>query len=106
MDFLRQCHSQEVDCQQILGCLFGAFRARRLCTAVLQRKHITAKIKKDEIGVLTVPSIHQVKAPDEETSRDLRMKRRSVSFFLTFRLFTCIYSRLSSVPCNGKLSLF
>ena len=63
------------------------------------------RLKKDEIGVLPVPSIHQVKAPEEETSRDLRMKRRSVSFFfLTFRLF--IYSRLSCVPCNGKLSLF
>ena len=90
MDFLRQCHSQEVDCQQILGCLFGAFHARRLCTAVLQRKHITAKIEKDEIGVLPVPSIHQVKAPEEETSRDLRMKRRSVSFF--FSPLDCLYT--------------
>ena len=38
--------TRKMDCQQILGCMFGAFRARRLCTAVLQRKHITAKIKK------------------------------------------------------------
>ena len=76
MDFLRQFHLQELDCEQILGYLFSAFHARRLCTAVLQRKQITAKIKKKGIGVLPAPSIHQVKAPQEDMSRDLHMKRR------------------------------
>ena len=40
------------------------------------------RLKRDEIGVVSVPSVHNVKTPEEETNRDVRMKRREVR--LTF----------------------
>ena len=36
------------------------------------------RLKRDEIGVVSVPSVHNVKTPEEETNRDVRMKRREV----------------------------
>ena len=36
------------------------------------------RLKKDEIGVTPIPRIHIVKATEEETNRDVRMKRREV----------------------------
>ena len=38
------------------------------------------RLKKDEIGVMAIPSIHIVKATEEETNRDIRMKRREVGW--------------------------
>ena len=40
------------------------------------------RLKRDEIGVVSIPSVHSVKPPEEETNRDVRMKRREVC--LTF----------------------
>ena len=36
------------------------------------------RLKRDEIGVISVPSMQSVKTPEEETNRDVRMKRREV----------------------------
>ena len=36
-------------------------------------------LKRDEIGVISVPSMHSVKTPEEETNRDIRMKCHEVS---------------------------
>ena len=40
------------------------------------------RLRRDEIGVVSIPSVHTVKPPEEETNRDVRMKRREVC--LTF----------------------
>ena len=36
------------------------------------------RLKRDEIGVISVPSMQSVKTPEEETNRYVRMKRREV----------------------------
>ena len=41
-------------------------------------RNISWRLKRDEIGVISVPSVQSVKTPEEETNRDVRMKRREV----------------------------
>ena len=41
-----------------------------------KENRLQQRLKKKGIGVLPAPSIHQVKAPQEDVSRDLHMKRR------------------------------
>ena len=50
------------------------FTSRQQTSAVCHQ----LRLKIDEIGVISVPSVQSVKTPEEETNRDVRMKRREV----------------------------
>ena len=82
MDCFRKCHSKELDSIQTFGDLFCSFHASRLQPFVFNGQKYQLRLKRDEIGVVSVPSVHNVKTPEEETNRDVRMKRREVR--LTF----------------------
>ena len=58
-------------------------------------------LKRDEIGVISVPSMHSVKTPEEETNRDIRMKCHEVC--LTFISLNLVWDTWYA---NSYLKLF
>ena len=61
------------------------------------------RLKKDEIGVTPIPSTHIVKATEEETNRDIRMKRREVGWaFSPLLIISCMRYTVrikTDLPC-------
>ena len=49
------------------------------------------RLKRDEVGVISVPSVQSVKTPEEETNRDVRMKRREVRIVIETRQSSLLY---------------
>ena len=49
------------------------------------------RLKRDEIGVISVPSVQSVKTPEEETNRDVRMKHREVRIVIETRQSSLLY---------------
>ena len=103
MDFLRECHAEELDSIQTLGGLFSSFLARRLQPLVLSRTKTSAATEKDEIGVTPIPHVHIVKASEEETNRDVRMKCHEVGWaFSPLLIISCMRYTVrikADLPC-------
>ena len=49
------------------------------------------RLKRDEIGVISVPSAQSVKTAEEETNRDVCMKRREVRIVIETRQSSLLY---------------
>ena len=61
------------------------------------------RLKKDEIGVTPIPRVHILKASEEETNRDVRMKRREVGWaFSPLLIISCMRYTVrikTDLPC-------
>ena len=52
------------------------------------------RLKREEICVISVPSVQSVKTPEEETNRDVRMKRREVRLVIERNVYETQQSSL------------
>ena len=104
MDFLRECLAEELDSIRKHSVICSVhFSPEDFSRLYFEGQEYQQRLKKDEIGVTPIPRVHIVKVSEEETNRDVRMKRREVGWaFSPLLIISCMRYTVrikTDLPC-------